>query len=138
MRASQPGPFDRGFQHKAIHHGGEHAHRVADRTRHAAFGNLYTAKDIAAADHDAELDTEFRARRKIRRKTFDRCLIDAEAIRGRQRFAGQFDDDTTINRATHALRSPISFARTISENRSRFSDHVPGSPRARRPAINHV
>ena len=50
-------------------------------------------------------------RREIAGQAFDSRLVDAETVAGRQRFAGQFDDHATIDRVTHALRSPIIFAR---------------------------
>ncbi len=50
--------LDRRFQREAVHHGGEHAHGVAGRTRHAAGRYLDTAHDIAAADHHRNLGAE--------------------------------------------------------------------------------
>jgi hypothetical protein len=93
------------FKHKAIHHRRQHAHGVADWPRHAARRHLHAAENIAAAHDDAELNAELGGRREIRGETFDCRLIDAETVRSRQRLAGQFDDNATIDRVTHALRS---------------------------------
>jgi len=41
------------------------------------------AKDIAAADNNAELDPEFGRRREVSGQTFDGCLIYSETAGGR-------------------------------------------------------
>ena len=51
-------PFDGRLQHQAVHHGREHAHGVADRTRHAAARDFDAAENVAAADHDTKLDAD--------------------------------------------------------------------------------
>src|SRR6185295_5541534 len=46
---------------------------------------------------------------------------------GRQRLAGECDDDTTIDRATHASRSPISFStHDFRKSGVRFSEACAG------------
>ena len=102
-----PGALDRRLQHQAIHHRRQHAHGIADRTRHAAPGHFHAAEDIAAADNDAELDTQRRRRHQIAGDTLDRRLIDAEAVRAGERLAGELDDRASVERVTHLERDPI-------------------------------
>ena len=63
---------------KRIHDSGQHAHGVRRGARQAIFGHLGAAQDIAAADHDAEIDTEIVGGDQIGGKTIDRRLVNTE------------------------------------------------------------
>ena len=74
-----PLALDRRLQHQAVHHGRQHAHGVADRTRHAFGRHLDAAENIAAADDDAESTPSSRRRHEIGghalQRPPDRCRI---------------------------------------------------------------
>ena len=60
----------------------------------------------------------------------DHCLIDAEALRAGERFAGQLDDDAAVERVSSCVRSSISHDRRTAAWRAISS--VRRQPRPRR------
>ncbi len=101
-----PLPFKRGFERETVHHGGQHAHAVADRARYAAPRDFHAAKDIAAADHHAELDTELLRRDQVACDTVDCRLVDAAVLLAGKGFAGQLHYNATIDRLSHGVFVP--------------------------------
>ena len=73
-------PLDRGLEHQAVHHRRQHAHGVGGRPRQALARHLDAAKDVAAADHDAELDARGAGGDQVRGDAVDGRLVDAEAL----------------------------------------------------------
>ena len=74
------GAFDRGFKHERIHNGGQHAHGVGGRPRQPILRNRRAAKNIAAADHDAEAYSHLMDGDQVGGKIVDRRLVDAEFL----------------------------------------------------------
>ncbi len=46
------------LQRQPVHHGGDHAHMIGGRLRHAVLHAAAAAPEIARADHQPYLDTE--------------------------------------------------------------------------------
>ena len=61
------------------------------------------AKDIAAADHDADGDAERLGGDEIGRDALERRLMDAESVRAAQRFAGDLHDDAPVGGFGHGM-----------------------------------
>ena len=92
-----------------------------------------------AADHHAELDAERGRLRQIGGERLDHRLIDAEALTAGERFAGELDDDASIDRVSHPLRSqsdrePISSDRQRPRLRRRSRFPASRCPRRARSA----
>src|SRR6202035_2856269 len=96
-----PPPLDRRLQCEAVHHGGEHAHGVAGRTRHAARRYFHAADNVATADHDGNFTAQLAGRDQIAGDSVDGRLIDAEGLRAGEVFARKLDHHTTIERLSH-------------------------------------
>src|SRR6476659_2652801 len=93
--------LDRRLQNEAVHHGGEHAHRIADGSRHTARGHLHPAEDVAAADHYPEFDPELRRSDEIGRDALDDALIDTERALPAKRLTRKLDDHAAIKGIGH-------------------------------------
>ena len=64
-------------------------------------GNLRAAQNIAAADHDAEVDAEPVRGDEIGGETIDGRLVNAELFGAAQRLAGELDDHPSVVRLRH-------------------------------------
>ena len=105
--------FERVLQREAVDHRGQHAHVVGGRFLDAgvAGGELGAAEDIAAADHDGDLDAELGRSLDLRGDIDDFLHADA-ALAGRGKaFAGEFQEDAIVragagheNLAVYGLR----------------------------------
>ena len=104
-----PSPLDRGLEREAVHHGGEHAHGIAGRTRYAARGDFHAADDVSAADDHRDLGAELAGGDQFAGDPVDGRLIDAEGLRAGEVFAGELDHHTTIDRLSHC--ETLSFPR---------------------------
>jgi hypothetical protein len=93
--------LDRCHQDQAIHDGGQHAHGVRRGARQTIFRHLGAAQDIAAADHDAEIDAEIVGGDQIGGKTIDGRLMNAELFRAAKGFPGELYDDPPVFRFRH-------------------------------------
>ena len=82
-------------------------------------GNLHAAKDIAATDHDADGDPERLRRHQIGRDTFERGLVDAEALGPHQGFAGDLHDDASVDRLGHDPLGRCALAHALSGHATR-------------------
>ena len=71
-----------------IHHGGEHPHVVRARAVHLAAGTA--TPEIAAADHQADLDAHVGARFNGLANILHRVKINAVPLRARKHFAAEF------------------------------------------------
>src|SRR5439155_6900196 len=91
---------------QAVHHGGEHAHGVAGRARHAARGDFDAANDVAAADHNGHLDAELLGRNQIVGNAVNGRLVDAKGVAAGEILARELDHDATIDRLSHCLSLP--------------------------------
>jgi hypothetical protein len=63
------------------------------------------AEDVAAADHDRDLDAEAGDSRHLVDDHLDRLTIDAEEVVPHQRLAGQLEKDALVLRLRHRPRS---------------------------------
>ncbi len=80
-----------------IHHRGQHAHVIGAGALHVARRLGQPAEDIAAADHQTQLNTETRNRRDLSRHSLDGIHVDAETLIAHQHFAGHFQQDTLVS-----------------------------------------
>ena len=81
-------PLERGLERKAVHHGGEHAHGVAGRPRHAARRGLHASHHIAPTDHDGDLGSELAGCNQIAGDPVNGRLVDAEGLASGEIFSG--------------------------------------------------
>ena len=81
-RVGWPSPSSASCSASAVDHGGEHAHVVGAGAVHAARRAGHAAEDVAAADHDRDLDAEVAAGlRDLLRDAHDDLGVDAVADR---------------------------------------------------------
>ena len=104
------GMLNGGFQHEGIHDGRQHPHRIGRGPRQPVLGDLRPAKDVAAADHDAELYSHFMGGDEIGGKAINAGLVDAEFFGPAQGLAGKFDDHPSVPRARHRHVPPLAAA----------------------------
>src|SRR5262249_2233822 len=83
-------------QGKPIQHRGQHAHVVAAHPVHAAGGGGKPTIDIAATDHEAELDTEFGGFADIAGDAVQDVNVNTVAVPAHQGLAGQLDEDSAV------------------------------------------
>ena len=98
--------FEGGLERKAVHDRRQHSHRIAGRPRDAARRHLDAPEYVAATDDNRDFGSQFARRGQIAGDTVDGRLVDAEGLRTRQIFSGQFNDDATIVRLIHDALAP--------------------------------
>ena len=68
------------MQADRVHDRGEHAHMVAGDAVAARLGDRHAAEDVAAADHQADLDAEGHRLADLARDPVDDRLVDTEGL----------------------------------------------------------
>ena len=90
-----------------VHHRGQHAHVVRLGAFHAAGGAGDATKDVAAADHDADLHAHADDIADIGGDGADGVVVEAEFASAHQGLARQLQQDALVDRAVwHASRVP--------------------------------
>jgi len=74
------GVLKRVLKRERVHNGGEHAHRIALGSVHAAGRDLNAAEDVAAADNDRDLDTRVEHGANLLGKASRDCGVDSELL----------------------------------------------------------
>ena len=110
-RAHDPGrdagPLEGVLEGEAVHHRGEHADVVAGRAIHALGRRRQAPEDVAAADHDADLDATGVDGRDLLGDEGADLGIDAVLARPEQGLAGQLEQDAPVaGRVLAHLSSP--------------------------------
>ena len=82
-RVGTPGLFERVLQGQGVDHRGQHAHVVGRDAIHVLRRRRHAAEEVAAADHQADLDAGLGDLGDLGRQLVDPLRIDAE--RGRRR-----------------------------------------------------
>jgi hypothetical protein len=80
-------PLQRRLHGQRVHHRGQHPHVIGGRALHPLRGALQPAKDVAAADHHADLDAEVVDRLHLAGDALDGGRVQAEALVAHQRLA---------------------------------------------------
>jgi len=80
----------------------EHAHVVGRRPVHAVGARRHAPEDVAAADHDGNLDAQRRHLTQLPRDPFEHQRIDPVALAPGERLARDLQDDTAVRRACGA------------------------------------
>src|SRR5204862_3352235 len=93
--------FERVLEREGVDHGGKHAHVVSGRTVHAARTRREAAEQIAAADHDADLDTELLYFADFGGDLIGDGGIDPERLFAHQGLAGKFEEYAGVNGLGH-------------------------------------
>src|SRR4029450_7421117 len=89
-----------------IYYGGEHAHVVTRRALHADRRARQASEDVAAADHQAQLDAEGMDGLDLLGDTRDHRRVEPVIALAHQRFARDFEKDATILQiGRHASRA---------------------------------
>src|ERR1035437_5257147 len=89
------------LQREGIDDGGQHAHVIGGDAVHE-FGLLgHAAEEIAAANHDCDLDSEAMYLADFGGDLVDAGIVHTEALAGGQRFTGNFQEYAFINRSAH-------------------------------------
>ena len=91
--------LERVLQRERVDDGGEHAHVIAGDAIHAGLGQARAAKDVAAADHDAELDAEPDDLGDLGGDAADDGGVDAVVLAAEQRFAAELQENPPIEPA---------------------------------------
>ena len=90
--------------------GGEHAHVIAGNAVHSGPGEARAAKDVAAADDDAELDSEARDLGDLAGDPRQHLRLDAVVTGAKERLAAELQENSAKGRcgARHdCLPSPL-------------------------------
>ena len=93
--------FERALQCQRVHDGRKNAHHIGGHPRDALLRDPHAAKDVAAADDDADCHAELESGAKIAGNALDGRLMDAKLIRPHQGFAGHFHDYAAVARLSH-------------------------------------
>src|SRR5882724_1767163 len=108
--------FERVLHGERVHDGREHAHIVGRRALHALHRPGDAAEDVAAADHQADLDAHAIDGLNVAGNARHGFLVEAELLRSHQRFAGDLQEDAAIMRLQRhdgALSQPIRHGRLL-------------------------
>ena len=79
-----------------IDDGRQHAHIISISPIHTRGGQTHTTKDVAAANHDGNLDTCINERFDFCRNAFEHGRIDTEVLLAHQGFAAELQQDSFI------------------------------------------
>ena len=91
--------LERVLEGEAVHDRGEHAHVVAGRPVHAPRRRGQPAEDVAATDHDADLDTQAVDLRDLAGDERADRRVDAVRAIPEQRLARQLEQDPAVAQA---------------------------------------
>ena len=89
--------LERVLQRHGIDHAGEHPHIVGVGAVHALFRSRHAANDIAAADHDADLDVHLVYFADLIRDPTDHPGVDAKAVIAGESFTGQLNQHAAVS-----------------------------------------
>ena len=92
-RVGHAGLLERILEGQAVHDRGEHADVVPGRAVHAARGGRHATEDVAATDHDADLDTAIVDLADLAGDERAERGIDAVLAIAQQGLAGQLEQD---------------------------------------------
>ena len=93
--------FKRVLQSQRVDDGRQHAHVIGRDAVHVLGLLGHAAEKIPATDHDRNLHTQLVHIGHFRRDLMNPRLVDAEALVGRQRLAGEFEQNAFENRGCH-------------------------------------
>ena len=88
--------FERVLHRQRVDDRGQHAHLVGRHAVHARLGQTRAAKDVAAADHEPDLDAPGGDFGDLVRNSTDDGRIDAVLLAAQQRFATEFQQNPPI------------------------------------------
>ncbi len=91
-RVSTPSCFEGILQGEGVLHGGDHADVVAGGAVHAARGGGHAAEDVAAADHDGDVDAQLRATLIVPAISLGGRRVDGPRLAA-QRLPAQLEED---------------------------------------------
>jgi hypothetical protein len=100
--------FERILQRQRVDHGGEHPHMVRRHPIHVLRRRRDAAKEISAADHQANLDAATRHLRDLRCQSRDTRRIDAEGPFARQHLTTQFEENASVFRHGYYSAAAVS------------------------------
>jgi hypothetical protein len=95
-------PFQRVLQREPVHDRGQHADIVAGGAIHPAGGRREAAKDVAAPDHDPDLDAGRPGGPDLAGNERAEGRVDAVLALTEERFAGDLEQDPAVPRRRHA------------------------------------
>ena len=91
------------LQSQGIDDRGQHAHVIGGNAVHGLGLLGHAAEEIAAADHDGDLDSQTMYFGDFRRDLVHASVINTEALSGGQRLTGDFQKNAFVNRSVHFL-----------------------------------
>ena len=94
--SGQTGFVHRVGQGQRIHDRCQHAHVIRRSTVHTDRAACDTPKDIAATDHNSDLDTHPGNFSHLFNHTNDGCPVDAKLVVAHERFPRQLQQDTLV------------------------------------------
>ena len=95
-RADAASGFERLAESEAVQHRGQHAHVIAAHPVHAVGGGGEAAIDVAAADHEAELEAKIGGLTDIGGDLVQHLHVDAVAVLSHQGLAGELDENPAV------------------------------------------
>ena len=88
-------------ERERVHHRRQHSHVVGGGAVHAPCAGRQSPEDVAASDHDRQLDAELADLDDLRGNLVGHRRVDAEVAISHQRFAGELQEDALIGRSRH-------------------------------------
>ena len=89
------------LQSQSVDDRGQHAHVIGGNTVHGLGLFGYAAEEIAAADHDRDLDAQTMNFSQLRGNFVHTLVLDTKPLVAGQRFTGEFQQNALINRSVH-------------------------------------
>ncbi|MCY1526273.1 hypothetical protein D9M68_612820 [compost metagenome] len=121
---------------QGVHHGSQHTHVVAGHPIHAGGAQGRTTKQVAAADHQADLDANTDQLADFQRHAIEDFRIDTELLGAHKGLTAEFEQNAFIARlaATHLLSHCVSLLRRYVNSRALQPDAL-ASPEAAHTAV---
>src|SRR5271166_972724 len=98
--------FQRILQRKSVDHRSQHAHVIGRDAVHELGLLGHAAEEVAAADHDGDLNTQAMHFGKLSGDFMHALVVDSEALAGSQRLAGYLKKNALIDGSVHAPKVP--------------------------------
>ena len=105
-RRDAVGPFEGVLKREGVHDGGEHPHVVGGRPVHAGGFRLAASPDVAAADYDAQLDSQVVGLHYLGGHEVDGGWIDAVPADALEGLPAQLQEDSAVLDVGHRCYSP--------------------------------
>jgi hypothetical protein len=99
--------LQRRLHRQRVHHRGQHAHVVGGRAFHPLGAALQAAKNVAAADHHADLDPKVAHRFHLLGNALDGRGMQAIALVAHQRLARDLKHHAAVFHRPPRFRSPL-------------------------------